>query len=345
VLTNGWPLVGEMKVFIVKRVARIIPLVILISIGTFALLHLAPGGPIGIVSGNPKVNEVDLARIREHFGLDKPLPVQYLMWFRQVFIRFDFGRSYVTGRPVLGMILERVPATLELMGTSFIIALVLGIVVGIISALRRDGFIDHLFSIISTVGLSTPVFWLGLMVIAIFSLKLGLLPSGGRVTIGGPTSLTDHLKHLILPASVLSLTYLASWSRYMRAGLVDAIKRDFVRTARAKGLGEHTIVFKHALRNAVLPVITIVVMQIPSLFTGAVITETVFSWPGMGRLFYEGLQRYDYTRVLGIVVISSLLIVLFNLVGDLLCVLIDPRISLHRRKGPAIARSRFGAAL
>ena len=334
-----------MRIFIVKRIARIVPLVILISIGAFALLHLAPGGPVGIVSGNPKVSEADLARIREHFGLDKPLPVQYVMWFRQVFIRFDFGTSYVTGRPVLEMILERVPATLELMGTGFVIALLLGIIMGIVSALRRDGFLDHLFSIISTIGLSTPVFWLGLMVIAIFSLKLGLLPSGGRATIGGSTSVTDHLKHLILPASVLSLTYLASWSRYMRAGLIDAVKQDFIRTARAKGLGEYTIVFKHALRNAVLPVITIVVMQAPSLFTGAVITETVFSWPGMGRLFYEGLQRYDYTRILGIVVIASLLIVLFNLAGDLLCAVIDPRISLEGRKGPAIVRSRFGSAV
>ena len=311
--------------YVIQRSMRIVPVLLLVSIVTFALLHLAPGGPVGVMSGNPKTSGADLERIERNLGLDEPLPVQYLLWFRQVFLRFDFGRSYVTGEPVSRMIMERLPATLELMGSSFPVALLLGLLIGVLSALGRGGILDDLFSILSSVGLYVPVFWLGLMAIGLFSLKLGILPSGGRETMGADSSFLDHLRHLILPVSVLSLTYLASWSRYVRAGMIDAVEGDYIRTARAKGLGERVVIFKHALRNALPPVVTVVFMQIPTLFTGAVITETVFSWPGMGRLFYEGLQRHDYSRVLGIVVVSSILIICFNLIGDIVCMAMDPR--------------------
>jgi peptide/nickel transport system permease protein len=337
-----------MKRFLVARVARTVPLVILISIVTFALLHLAPGGPSGIMANNPKATEVDLVRIRASYGLDKPLPVQYLLWFRRVFLRLDFGSSYVTGRPVTEMIRQRIPATLELMGAAFAIALVLGIAMGVASALKRDGVIDQLCSIVSAIGMSVPVFWLGIIVIYLFSLKLGLLPSGGRETIGAPPSLADHLRHLALPVSVLSIAFLASWSRYTRSRFIDAVAGDFVRTARAKGLSERAVIWKHVLRNAAIPVLTVVVMQVPALFTGAVITETVFSWPGMGRMFYEGLERHDYALVLGVVVIGSFLIIVCNLIGDLLCVAIDPRISTAagfggaRGSSPATARTGHG---
>jgi len=317
-----------MKKLIAARLARILPLVILISMITFALIHLAPGGPAGLISGNPKATEGDLERIRANLGLDRPLPVQYALWFRRVFLHFDFGESYTTGEPISRMILERIPATLELMGTAFAIAVVLGLSMGIASALRRERFVDHFFSVIAVAGMSVPVFWLGLIAIYVFSLKLGVLPSGGRETIGAPPSVIDHMRHLVLPSAVLSIGFLASWSRYARAQLISAIQGDYVRTARAKGLSEASVIGKHALRNAALPVLTSVVMQIPTLFTGAVITETVFSWPGIGRLFYEGLERHDYPRILGVVVIFSFLIILFNLIGDLLYMAIDPTISL-----------------
>ncbi|UCF05731.1 MAG: ABC transporter permease [bacterium] len=333
-----------MTAFLVRRFARAVPTVILISVAAFACLHLAPGGPVGVISGNPKVTETDLARIRENFGLDKPLPLQYLYWFRQVFLRFDFGKSYVTGRPVSEMILQRLPATLELMGAAFAIAVLLGVMIGTVAALKRGTLIDDVFSIISTVGMSVPVFWLGLMAITVFSLKLGLLPAGGRSELGAGKDVIGHLRHLVLPAAILSLAYLSVWSRYMRVGLLEAFRGDFIRTARAKGLGEGIVVFKHALRNAVLPVLTVVVMQVPTIFTGAVITETVFSWPGMGRMFYEGLQRHDYTRILGVVVIASLLIVLFNTIGDVLSMVIDPRISPHRFERGAGVCTRKTAA-
>lgn len=324
-----------MNTYLIRRAARIVPLVVVISLATFTLLHLAPGGPVGIISNNPKVGEGDLERIRENFGLDKSPAVQYLLWFRQVFLHLNFGRSYVTGEPVSRMILERVPATLELMGAAFAAALLLGIGLGVLAALRRGGLIDQLFAVLTNIGVSVPVFWLGLMAIALFSLKLDLLPSGGRSVIGEPSSAAGHFKHLILPTCILSLAYLASWGRYVREALIDAIRGDFIRTARAKGLGERVVVFKHALRNAILPLLTVVAMHIPSLFTGAVITETVFSWPGMGRLFFEGLQRQDYTRVLGVVVVASFLIIISNLLGDLLCAAVDPRISLERTRHAA----------
>jgi peptide/nickel transport system permease protein len=306
---------------------RIVPIVVLISIVTFALLHLAPGGPAGVLSGGARLSESDLARIRGNLGLDRPLPVQYLLWFEKVFLRLDFGNSYATGQPVSRMILERLPATLELMGAAFALALVLGVSMGVVSAVRRDGPLDQILSLVSVAGMSMPVFWLALLAIYVFSLKLGVLPSGGRETIGAAPGFLDRLRHLALPACVLSVGFLASWSRYTRAQLLGAIRGDFVRTARAKGLSETAVIWKHAFRNAALPLLAVVFMQIPALFTGAVITETVFSWPGMGRLFYEGLARHDYPRVLGVVVIASFLIIAFNAIGDLLYAAVDPRIA------------------
>lgn len=329
----------RMGVFIAKRLAYTIPLVLLISMTAFALLHFAPGGPVGLIAANPKVSESDLVRIRENYGLDKPLALQYFYWFRQVFLRFDFGTSYVNGRRVSEMIAERIPATLQLMSTAFVLALLAGGIIGLLSALRRDGILDHLFSLVSVAGMSIPVFWLGLMAIYIFSLKLGIFPAGGRESIGSAWSFADRLRHIALPASVLALAYLASWSRYIREGMIEACEGEFIRTARAKGLSERTVVMKHALRNAVLPAMTVVVMQIPTMFTGAVITEAVFAWPGMGRLFYEGLQRQDHTRVLGVIVISSLLIILFNLISDLLNAAVDPRVSSGISSGQGADRT------
>lgn len=309
---------------IIKRLLLAVPLVVLVSIVTFALLHLAPGGPAGVVSGNPKTTGEDMARIRENYGLDRSLPVQYLMWSRQVFLRLDFGKSYVTGRPVRTMIAERVPATLELMGAALIMAIAAGGLLAVLSAIRGGDRTDGLFTVITTAGISVPVFWLGLLAIYIFAIRLGLLPAGGRAS-GEGVTVADRIRHIILPASVLSIAWLATWSRYLRSGLIDSLNGRFIRTARAKGLTERTVVLKHALRGAVLPAVTVLAMQIPALFTGAVITETVFAWPGMGRLFFEGLQRQDYTRVLGIVVIASILIILMNTAGDLLNMILDPR--------------------
>ena len=308
--------------FMAYRVLRIIPLVIAISLITFILLHLAPGGPAGLMTGNPRISDRDIRRIKDNMGLDDPLPVQYLRWFKSIFIELDFGTSYITGRPVAAMILERLPATLQLMGTAFIIALAAGLLIGILSALNRGGLLDQIFSMVSVAGISIPVFWFGLMAILLFSVKLDIFPAGGMGNVG---SSGVSFRHLVLPASVLGLAYLAAWGQSIRTGMIETMKLDFITTARAKGLGSAMIVYKHALRRSILPAVAAVSMQVSTLFTGAVITETVFAWPGMGMMFYQGLQRHDYTRVLGIVVIASLVIILFNLIGDLICVLLDPR--------------------
>jgi peptide/nickel transport system permease protein len=294
--------------YIVRRIAMAVPLVMLVSIVTFAMLHLAPGGPAGIAAGNPKVTGEDIERIRTSYGLGEPLPVQYLCWFRQVFLRFDFGESYVTGRPVAGMIAERIPATLELMGAALFLALAGGFLLTFLSVLRRSPAADGLFSIVTTAGISLPVFWLGLISIEFFAVRLGILPAGGRFAAGEDHSVVERLRHLALPAAVLSVAWLATWSRYLRTALLESLSGGYIRTARAKGLA-----------------VTVLGMQIPALFTGAVITETVFAWPGMGRLFYEGLQRQDYTRILGIVVIASLLIILMNTAADIMNMILDPR--------------------
>lgn len=334
-----------LKIYLLKRLARVVPVLLIVSMATFALLHLAPGGPASVMTSNPKVTGADLERIRESYGLDQPLPVRYLIWFRQVFLRLDLGTSYVTGEPVSSMILDRLPATLELMSISFILALALSLLAGVLSALKKGKIADDLVSVISTAGISAPVFWVGLMAIALFSARLGLLPSGGREAITESGSLADRLRHLVLPVSVLSLAYFASWTRYVRSSVLEAIRGNFVRTARAKGLNERVVIMKHVMRNAVLPVVTIIFMQIPTLFTGAVITETIFSWPGMGRLFYEGLARHDYSRVMGIVIIVTIIIIFFNLAGDLVCMAIDPRYTPFGGEGRLDRRYNLGGTV
>lgn len=314
-----------MKRYLLKRVLRAVPLVILISMVVFLLLHIAPGGPVGIFSRGPRMTEEDVARIREELGLDKPLPLQYLYWFKSTFLQLDFGRSYITGRPVSEMILQRIPATFELMGTAFLLALIFSFLIGALSAVYEGRLLDQVFSMFSIAGMSVPVFWMGLMAILLFSVKLGVLPAGGRGPVGEAASFKDHLAHLILPSSVLALAYLSVWSRYIRSGLIEAFGEDYIRTARAKGMSEAGVIFKHAMRGGIISFVAAVSMQVSTLFTGAVITETVFSWPGMGLMFYHGIQRQDYTRILGVVVIASLFIIIFNILGDITCFILDPR--------------------
>jgi len=183
--------------------------------------------------------------------------------------------------------------------------------------------------------MSVPVFWLGIMAMALFSVRLGWFPVGGRVVGSGGVSLVEHIRHLFLPASVLALAYFSTWSRYVKSGMLDVSRSGYIRTARAKGLSEGRIIFKHALRNAIIPFVTVAMMQVPTVFAGAVVTETVFSWPGMGRLFYEGLERHDYPRVMGIVIISAFLVVLFNALADIILRIVDPRVGFQVKASPA----------
>jgi peptide/nickel transport system permease protein len=312
--------------YVLKRLLAIAPLVFLVSLICFALMQATPGGPTAMLSQNPMVKPEDTARVRANFGLDEPMIVQYGMWLKRVVLHGDFGRSYVTGEPVMRMIWQRLPATLELMGSAFLFALLFGISGGIVAALKRYTRYDSVMTLVALVGISIPVFWLGLMSMMLFTVKWRLLPSAGMFTLGVPFSIADHLRHLLMPSLVLSLLFVASWSRYMRASLGEVLTMNYIDVAFAKGASRGSVVFKHAVRNAAIPVITIIALNLPALFTGSIITETIFAWPGMGRLFYDGLLRQDYTRLMGIIFIASSFIALLNLLADTVYGFLDPRI-------------------
>jgi peptide/nickel transport system permease protein len=301
-------------------------LLVLVSIIGFAVLHLAPGGPLSQYALTPGLSQADLDRIAHQLGLDRPLPVQYADWFWRLLLG-DWGKSFRDSRPVLQVIGEHLFATLLLMGSSTLIAILLGSWIGIKGAIARYSAFDYLATIGAMIALSIPTFWFGLVAIYLFSLKLGWLPAGNIYTIGDG-SLLDYIHHLIAPSLVLALVTVAIWSRYMRAATLDVVSQDYVRTARAKGLPERVVLFHHVLRNALLPMITLAGLQLPTLLGGALVTETVFTWPGMGRLFLDSLDYRDYPVVMGLLMFSALLVLFGNLVADVLCAAADPRIRL-----------------
>jgi peptide/nickel transport system permease protein len=311
------------------RLLASVPLLVAISILCFALLHLAPGGPIA--SGDPRQRAADRARLERVFGLDAPLPVQYVRWLGRV-VRGDLGESLVTGEPVARMIASRLPATLELMGIALAVSMLLGIGLGTLAAWHRGTWIDHACTATAVVGVSVPVFWLAIVAIALFAAHWGWLPPGGRATLGGAGSFVDHLRHLVLPVGVLVAVQTPAWSRVARASVLDVTQEDWLRAARARGLAPWRIMARHALRPALAPLVTVLGLQVPVLLTGAAITETLFAWPGLGRLFYEGAQRYDYPRLMGILVVAAMLVVVGNLAADLVCARLDPRIRLQRAR-------------
>jgi peptide/nickel transport system permease protein len=312
--------------YLLNRIGQNLILLVLVSIIGFAVLHLAPGGPLAQFALVPGMSQADIARIAAQMGLDRPLPVQYWDWFTHL-LRGDWGRSYRDTQPVLSVIGSHLFATLELMVTAILIAILLGAWIGIMGAIRRYSAFDYVATIGAMVALSIPTFWFGLVVIYVFSVKLAWVPPGNMYTIGDG-SLLDFLHHLIAPALVLALVEVAVWSRYMRASMLDVINQDYIRTARAKGLPERVVLLHHALRNALIPMITLAGMQLPTLLGGALVTETIFTWPGMGRLFLDSLGYRDYPVVMGVLMFSALLVLIGNLLADMLCAVADPRIRL-----------------
>jgi len=321
-----------MTQYIIRRIIQAIPLLLVISLTVFVLMNLIPGGPLAAYENNPNITPEDLARLKRELGLDAPIHVRYWNWLTAV-VRGDWGISEVTRRPALVEITEKLPNTLYLSLVAFFSALAISIPIGIISAIRQYSWFDHTMTTIAFIGQSMPVFWFGLILIIIFNVTLKnpftggpLLPGGGMFTIGAPFSLEDRLSHLILPASVLIFFSLGSHIRYMRAGMLDVLHQDYIRTAHAKGLTERAVLIKHAFKNSILPLVTIIGLEIPGLFAGAVITETIFSWPGMGRLFFNSIERGDYAVMMGILMMSATLIVAFGLITDIVYAFIDPRI-------------------
>lgn len=315
-------------VYILRRTWQTIPLLFIISIVTFALMTLAPGDPIAMFQNPEGVNNADsLETLREDLGLNDPIYVQYLKWLKLVVVEGNMGYSFADGRPVVDMILERIPATLILMGTAITLSFLIAIPIGIFSAIRKYSAADNLFTFLSFLGISIPSFFLALMAILLFSLKWSVFPvSGMRGDHTDGFNFFDITYHLVLPATVLAFGLIASLSRFMRSSMLEVINQDFIRTARAKGVSERKVIMKHAFRNALLPIITLVGLQLPSLLGGALIIETIFAWPGMGRLAIDSIFNRDYQVIMGITMFGSLLVVIGNLLSDVLYAVVDPRI-------------------
>lgn len=310
--------------FLLRRLTGTIPLLLGVSIILFGVLHLAPGGPTEIYADNPSVSPEALKNLERELGLDQPLPIQYLRWLGAL-VQGEFGYSIRSGRPAAKDIAERVPATLLLGGAAFTLALLVALPMGIFSALRRYSWADYSVTFVSFLGISMPIFWLALMLQAYFAVNLRLLPSAGMVTIGDG-SVLDHIRHLILPACILSVVNIAAWSRMVRSSMLDVLGLDYVRTARAKGLSERVVTYRHALRNALIPVVTVIALDFAGIVSGAVVTETIFAWPGMGRLFIEAMNGRDYPVLMALLMIGSVALIFTNLLTDVVYGLIDPRI-------------------
>lgn len=315
-----------MRGFLLNRLVQSLVLLVVVSIIGFGILNMMPGGPMAQYGLDPGMTQQDMARLTEQLGLNRPLWVQYLDWAWRL-LQGNWGRSFRDGSPVLAVIGSHLLATLLLMGSSTAIAIAIGTWIGIRSATHRYSLFDYMATIGAMVALSVPTFWFGLVGIYIFSLRLGWLPVGNMYTIGDGTVL-NYLHHLILPSVVLSLVHVAIWSRYMRTATLDAISQEFVKTARAKGLSERRILMKHVVGNALLPMITLAGMQLPGILTGALVTETVFTWPGMGRLFLDSLAYSDYPVVMGLLMFTALLVILGNFLADVAIAFVDPRVRL-----------------
>lgn len=307
-----------------QRLSASVLLLLGVSVLGFAILHLAPGGPLSLLAATGDMSQEDLDRLAQQMGLDAPLPIQYVNWLGQMLVG-DWGRSYRDHLPVLEIIASRLGATLLLMLTSTTIAIIVGAWVGVISGINRGSRFDTVTSVILVALVSIPTFWLGLVAIYTFALKFGWFPAGNRQT-PGDGSFGDVLHHLVMPALVLAMVQIAVWSRYMRASVIDSISQDYIRTARAKGVSEARVLWRHVLPNSLLPMISIAGMHLPAQLGGALVTETVFTWPGMGRLFMDSLNYRDYPVVLGILMLTAVLTLLGSLIADICYALADPRI-------------------
>lgn len=314
-----------------RRTLQAVPLLILISMILFIILNNAPGGPLAPYLQNPHITPADIERLKHNLGLDRPIYFRYFVWLGQV-VRGDFGYSTSNSQPVLQAILERLPATLELQVSAFLLALTLGLAAGIFAAVRPYSLADYFITTLAFFGQSMPVFWFALMMQLAFAVH-GIhgfgyefrLPSAGISTYD-TFNFGDRLSHLILPTIVLGLLQLALYSRFMRSSMLEVIKTDYMRTASAKGLDGRTVLFKHGLKNAMIPIVTVVALALPGLLGGAVVTETIFAWPGSGRMFFNALGQSDIALLMGYLLVLAFLVVFSNLLADVTYAWLDPRV-------------------
>jgi len=340
--------------YIARRLVQTIGMVFLLSVILFALVNLVPGGPLAGQGQSRHVRPERAEQLKRQFGLDKPLPLQYLIWLvgndwmrvdndgdgvldsygtRKGILRGDFGYSFWTREPVLKEIAARLPNTIYLMGTTMLVALAIAIPFGVISAIRQYSAFDISVTTFSFAGQAIPEFWLGLLLILVFYVWLKnpftgepLFPPGGMYSLDSGFSLGDRLWHLVLPVTAGALGWIAWYSRFLRSSMLDVVHQDYLRTARAKGLSERSVLYRHGLRNALIPLVTMLALDLPYLFAGAVFIEMIFAWPGMGRLYYQAALQRDYPLLMAILVIGAGVIILSNLLADILYAYLDPRI-------------------
>jgi len=317
--------------YILRRLSGLIPVFFGITLISFFVINLAPGKPTDVqTSLNPKVSVESRARLEKLYGLDKPIHIRYLNWLGR-FLRFDFGRSYIDDRPVISKISERIPITLLINISSLILIFAIGIPLGILSAVKRNSLLDRVTTVSVFVGFSAPEFWVALLLMSLFGITLGWLPISGIKSLDFEYytafgKVADVARHLALPVAIAAFGSFAGISRYTRSSMIGAIRQDYIRTARAKGLTERTVIYKHALRNALLPVITIIGLSVPGLIGGSVIFESIFAIPGMGRLFYDSVMARDYPTIMGVLSIGAVLTLLGNFIADITYSYADPRI-------------------
>ncbi|MEJ7688286.1 MAG: ABC transporter permease [Variovorax sp.] len=316
--------------YTLSRLLQGLALVLAVVVLNFILVHAAPGDPVETIAGASGGMSVELmTQLRTQYGLDKPLPVQLGVYLSKV-LQGDLGYSYFFNLPVTAMIAERVPATLLLVLSSVLLAFTVGTALGVLSSRNPNGMLSQFITVLSMIGFAAPVFWVGIMLVILFASLLPILPVSGMRSIdssgGGLGDMLDVLHHLVLPTVTLSLVYLAQYSRLARSSMLDVLGSDFIRTARAKGLAESVVLYKHALRNALLPVVTVLGLQFGNVLAGAILVETVFNWPGLGRLAFDSVLRRDYPTILGVLLFSSIVVIVMNQLTDLCYRLIDPRI-------------------
>jgi peptide/nickel transport system permease protein len=329
-----------MLLYVLRRLVLAVPLLVGITFVSFIVIHLAPGEPVELQTGDPSIESSAQAKrmLRELYGLDQPLPVQYWRWLERI-VRLDFGRSFAPdGRPVIDKIAERLPVTLLLNVIELLIIVAIAIPVGVASATRQYSTFDKVTTVFVFVGFATPDFWLGLLLMMFFGVQLGWLPISGLRSLNWEylpplKQHADFLAHLVLPVAVATFGGLAGLSRYMRQSMLEVVRQDYVQVARAKGLSERVVIQKHAVRNALLPIVTILGLSLPGLIGGSVIVESIFAIPGMGQLMVQAVFARDYPIIMGNLVIVATLTLLANLIADISYGLVDPRIRLAGRRG------------
>ncbi len=311
-----------MRAYFTRRLIGAVPLLIGIAVISFIFMQAMPGGPTALLARNSRMSAAQLENVKRSLGLDQPMHVQLSRWLLGI-ARGDLGLSFTQFRPVSQVIGERIGPTMRLMIVAMVMSVAGALLAGIVSALRRYSVLDNVITALSFAGLAMPVFWLGLMLQLLFSVRLGWLPAADMTKDAG---VLDDFRHILLPAITLAFGTVASWSRYLRSSMLEVVNLDYIRTARAKGLQYNTVVTRHALRNALIPFVTVVAIDIPFFLTGAVVTETIFSWPGLGRLFFDALRARDYPVLMGLLVYSAVLIVAFGIIADFVYALLNPRI-------------------